>query len=495
MRVPEGAGTLQEFMAASGRSDTNPYGDSGLFGGGVNFTNSMTPKQIADVNQLAYNQYLGLVSGRGTQRGGQGEFVPGYAPALKIGSNTPSGRVVAAPTQPKQGGIADFFNLSPTLGILRSLFGRGNIPRTLDDGGVDYSTEGIETLDAAPVLKPGEAAAPAPSFTLASAQNQDNNSLFNLGGFIENLPKTGVGRFVDQVQERFKVGPGSFGLDFNPEKRQVGLNYKIQIAQQDPQAFARDQALANQNRTQLEYPEGVERRSLYEGLASPGTGLRLEDLVGPNKVADLSDLSDSASFGNPYAGTTGAFVPKRIEIAPDGKLIEVPVGFDKGGEVVNFSAVDFSQEGEGIEGLFSQEELDRQERIASAERQPDGSLLAPDGTPIDNLRFATPEEVDIGAYNHQQHLESMLSYHQKERDKPRPFQYMAEQIRQKIYHQEKVDDLQKRLEQFQGMRGAAVANYRDYIKAGGLPLMVNTETTPYFASFPETLLNFRATNP
>lgn len=188
MRVPEGAGTLQEFMAASGRSDTNPYGDSGLFGGGADFTNSMTPGQIDDVNRLAYNQYLGLVSGRGTQRGGIGDFIPGYAPALKIGSNTPSGRVVAAPTQPKQGGIADFFNLSPTLGILRSFFGRGNIPRTLDDSGVDYSTEGIETLDAAPVLKPGEAAAPALSPTLVSAQNNEN--LFGLERFM--VPDGGV---------------------------------------------------------------------------------------------------------------------------------------------------------------------------------------------------------------------------------------------------------------------------------------------------------------
>ena len=50
IKAPEGAGTLQEFMAASGRSDTNPYGDSGLFGGRTNVTNRMTPKQIADIN-------------------------------------------------------------------------------------------------------------------------------------------------------------------------------------------------------------------------------------------------------------------------------------------------------------------------------------------------------------------------------------------------------------------------------------------------------------
>ena len=164
------------------------FGDAGIFGARANFSNIMTPGQIDDDNRLAYNQYLGLVSGRGTQRGGIGDFIPGYAPALKIGSNTPRGRVVAAPTQPKQGGIADLFNLSPTLGILRSFFGRGNIPRTLDDSGVDYSTEGIETLDAAPVLKPGEAAARALSPTLVSAQNNEN--LFGLERFM--VPDGGV---------------------------------------------------------------------------------------------------------------------------------------------------------------------------------------------------------------------------------------------------------------------------------------------------------------
>ena len=240
MRVPEGAGTFQEFMAASGRSDTNPYGGSGLFGGGVNFTNSMTPGQIDDVNRLAYNQYLGLVSGRGTQRGGQGEFVPGYAPALKIGSNTPRGRVVAAPTQPEQGGgIADFFKLSPTLGLLKGLFSSGDIPRTLDDGGVDYSTEGIETLDAAPVLQPGEAApivAPAvgaqqPSgFILASTMPRKDNGIFNLPlDQLRKIPETGIGGFVERGKDGFQVGPGKLKPEFNVKDGSFGLTYKIAI--------------------------------------------------------------------------------------------------------------------------------------------------------------------------------------------------------------------------------------------------------------------------
>lgn len=274
----------QEFLQSSGRSSTNPFGDAGVFGGGVNFSGIMTPRQIEDVNRLAYNQYLGLVSGRGTQRGGIGDFIPGYAPALKIGSNTPKGRVVAAPTQPKQGGI---FSLSPMIGILRNLFGGGNTLRALDDGGVDYNAEGIETLDVSPLEKQFKYKETTPGYDTLAGEN-----LFNLGPFV-------------------------------------------QVAQQDSEAFAQAQALADQDRIQLEYPEGVERRSLYEGLAPTARGLTLGDIAGPTKNTDLSDLSDSANFGDPYTTTvgpdgaliTGDFVPKRVEIGPDGKLIEVPVGF------------------------------------------------------------------------------------------------------------------------------------------------------------------------
>ena len=393
--TPEGAGTFQDFLAATGRSNTNPYGDAGLFGARANLSNSMTPRQIEDVNRLAYNQYLGLVSGRGTQRGGIGDFIPGYAPALKLGSNTPRGRVVAAPTQPKQGGI---FSLSPTLGILRNLFGRGNILRTLDDGGVDYSAEGIETLD----VSPSEGTTPG----YDSLAQED---LFNLGPFVR-------------------------------------------VAQQDPKAFAQAQALADQDRTQLEYPEGVERRSLYEGLASPATGLRLSDIVGPTRNTELSDLSDSASFGNPYAGTTGAFVPKRIEITPDGKLIEVPVGFDKGGEVP------------AGEGLFSKEELARQDRIASAEPQPDGSM--PD---VDSLRFATQEEVDMGSYRHLQHLQDKFNYHMKAAQSPvttiagfLPFQANPAN---RVAHAEDAKMYRGMIEDFKDKRARAIVNYEAYIQA------------------------------
>ncbi len=484
--LPAGAMTRDEYMEATGRTVKDPYGftkgaiGQGLeslarsFGGsGLDYSGIQSLALRNAVIDRAYDKYLNPTDMQGNLR----QFKPNEI-ALLTDPATGARFPAIAQAVPRDLGV---LGLLPGSGLAQMLAGPKTELVPMEDSFIDTG----DVREAATNIQP----------TFISANYEDNpllNILRNLPKrTLQNVPEGGI----NQNRGGIQIGPGTLQPRVDPENRSIGLTYKIPIAQQDPQALARDQALADQNRTQLEYPEGVERRSLYEGLASPATGLRLSDIVGPTRNTELSDLSDSASFGNPYAGTTGAFVPKRVEIAPDGKLIEVPVGFDKGGEVVNFSAVDFSQEGEGIEGLFSQEELDRQERIAAAEQQSDGSLLAPDGTPIDNLRFATPEEVDIGAYNHQQHLESMLRYHQKERDKPRPFKFMANQIQEKIYHQNKVDELQKRVEEFQGMRGAAVANYRDYIKAGGLPLMVNTETTPYFASFPETLLNFRATTP
>jgi hypothetical protein len=317
--TPKGALSFQDFLSATGRSDQDPYGSSrGTIASGLSklgtldYRNNLSSGIINALNLQAYNKYIN------PQPDGQMQsFRPGDLAFIDGRTQ----RAVRAPSTAE--GIMRFM---PTARMLQGLF---NPSVEFEPVGQGPATRGSRrppsALGPTSTLQPGEA---APSgFILASAQPRDNRSLLDVEGFIENLPRTGVGRFFDQVQEKFKAGPGIFGLEFDSDKRQIGLNYKIPIAQQDPQAFARDQALANQNRTQLEYPEGVERRSLYEGLASPATGLRLSDIVGPTRNTELSDLSDSASFGNPYAGTTGAFVPKRIEITPDGKLIEIPVGF------------------------------------------------------------------------------------------------------------------------------------------------------------------------
>ena len=156
---------------------------------------------------------------------------------------------------------------------------------------------------------------------------------------------TFLGNIINR--DGYKIGPGRLEPTIDPQNKNFGFNYKIDIAQQDPQAFARDQALADQNMAQLEYPtiedrgslygrsfeRPVRQRSLYEGLAKPMYGITLEDIAGPNPIVDLSDLKDSASRGNPYAGTTGAFVPQRIQVDAQGRVTEVPVGFGAGGIV------------------------------------------------------------------------------------------------------------------------------------------------------------------
>ena len=220
---------FEEFKKATGRSDTNPYGDAGLFGSGADYSNNMSQGQIDRVNRQAYNQYLGLVSGRGTQRGGEGDFIPGYAPALKLGSETPSGTVVAAPNQPEpaMGGILNFL---PGVGMLQRLFGGSNTPRVLDDGGVTYSTEGIETL-MSPSTAPAETSNIARSPTLISAQPRKNNKFtvpFNLDQVLRDVPKSGIGRFIEKGG--FQLGPGTLKPEFNMKDKSFGLTFKMPIA-------------------------------------------------------------------------------------------------------------------------------------------------------------------------------------------------------------------------------------------------------------------------
>ena len=117
----------------------------------------------------------------------------------------------------------------PTTRMLQGLF---NPSVEFEPVGQGPATRGSRrppsALGPTSALQPGEA---APSgFILTSAQPRDNRSLLDVEGFIENLPRTGIGRFFDPVQKKFKAGPGIFGLEFDSNKRQVGVNYKIPIS-------------------------------------------------------------------------------------------------------------------------------------------------------------------------------------------------------------------------------------------------------------------------
>lgn len=297
---------FEEFKKATGRSDTNPYGDAGLFGSGADYSNNLSQGQIDKVNRQAYNQYLGLVSGRGTQRGGQGDFIPGYAPALKLGSETPGGTVVAAPNQPEpaMGGILNFL---PGVGMLQRLFGGSNTLRTLDDGGVNYSTEGIETL-MTPSAAPMETSNLALSPTLISAQPRKNNKFtvpFNLDQVLRDVPKTGIGRFIERGG--FQLGPGTLKPEFNVKDRSFGLTFKMPIA-------------ANPNFSLPPNPK-TETDAEFEARMDRKYGASMDDLINRAQIEKyLEKQSDVGVYTPPVqrpSYTEGTLLPDRREVMPE----------------------------------------------------------------------------------------------------------------------------------------------------------------------------------
>jgi hypothetical protein len=120
------------------------------------------------------------------------------------------------------------------IGILRNLFGGGNTLRALDDGGVDYNAEGIETLDEVlpSVEKPVPgydtlSGGPQPSgFMLAS---NESNNIFNLPFNLQNVPKTGIGRFIEENEDGFQFGPGKIMPEVDTKNQRFGLTYKVAI--------------------------------------------------------------------------------------------------------------------------------------------------------------------------------------------------------------------------------------------------------------------------
>ena len=93
------------------------------------------------------------------------------------------------------------------------------------------------------------------------------------------------------------------------------------------------------NTPEQEY-ETLPRADLYEGFPDSSYGITIKDIE--KGTASLSDLQDEAETGNPYAGTSGNFVPQQYEIV-DGKVIANPVGFDDGGAVEGIMSVDLSK--------------------------------------------------------------------------------------------------------------------------------------------------------
>lgn len=152
----------------------------------------------------------------------------------------------------------------------------------------------------------------------------------------------------------------------------------------------------------------------------------------------------------------------------------------------NFGSFGFADGGnpvaEGVGSLYSFAE--------------DGSMSGPNA---DSMRYATAEEVDIGSYKHLQDLQDKFNYHMEAAQSPvtmiggvAPAQ-ADPNVR--IAHAKDAEMYRDMIEDFKDKRARAIVNYEDYLKAGGLPLYVNTEKGAYFSGFPDALVNFREAKP
>ena len=190
-----------------------------------------------------------------------------------------------------------------------------------------------------------------------------------------------------------------------------------------------------------DYEFSADRGSPYEGLAESSTGM--------TDVEVLPMLEDGMLFPNSISGKTGSNVPVRVERDADGGITTVPIGFQEGGDVP---------------------------------LSDDGSLPG-----VDDLRFATLQEVEEGSYRHLQNLQRMLSENLAAAQSPVsdaggfPVQASPEVRRMQF---EEAARLREEIDDFANRRARALQNYPE----SSTKLYVKEGETPYFRSLPDALV-------
>ena len=192
---------------------------------------------------------------------------------------------------------------------------------------------------------------------------------------------------------------------------------------------------------EFEFEQSTDRASPYEGLAEPQYPM--------SDVEAFETFQDGKMFQNTIFGKTGTFVPRRVEQDADGGITTVPIGFQEGGDVP---------------------------------LSDDGSLPG-----VDDLRFATLQEVEEGSYRHLQNLQRMFSENLAAAQSPVsdaggfPVQAAPDNRR---YHFEEAARLREEIEDFANRRALALQNYPE----SSIKLYVKEGETPYFRSLPDALV-------
>ena len=253
---------LQNFMQETGRTDTDPYGYSGMFyesgknrllgrEGGRFGNEGLTQTAIDNINRLAYDQYLGLVSGEGYRKGGKGDPVPGYAPALKIGSVVPGGTVQLAPQPEPAGALGAIGSYLKGGGIVGQLLGGGNRPRVFQPDEapaqslLQKANEKANEISNQPKINGGITGAPIDNTPVQSAPVQDIPGMYQTVG----LDALGSSQYLPPALQDMLMRAGKLARDGGPS---IGGNlgeggYKIKI---DP--FGQDKSIQFNYKTPLQ---------------------------------------------------------------------------------------------------------------------------------------------------------------------------------------------------------------------------------------------------
>ena len=324
---------FDKFKAMTGRSDTNPYGDAGMFGSRADYSRTMSPRQIDQINRMAFEQARGLTSGEGYQGRGMDSPQPGYAPALKIGENIPGGTVQRA--TPRGTGLGSFFKDGGFLGAFLSDIG-GREPRKFVPLGSDGDALDAVNYGSVPNPAAVRAARPAPRPYNAAEMLQNNmpiaNPVIETGGSFGVAPMEAIANPGGQAYE----GPVADMVDMTlPTPRPTNVAELLDLRDRAQRTTAAvDNAIANVGQAlDRDYSPGLAaetRENVMDAILADQVRDRnfrtVENLVG--RAAADSQIRQAAadSLANQEAMAREARRMQEINNPPGDPLIELPPG-------------------------------------------------------------------------------------------------------------------------------------------------------------------------
>lgn len=314
---------FDKFKAMTGRSDTNPYGDDGMFGSRADYSRNMSPRQIDQINRMAFEQAQGLISGEGYQGSGMDSPQPGYAPALGIGDYIPGGTVQRA--KPRGTGLGSFFKDGGFLGAFLSDIG-GREPRKFvpfrDDG------DALDAVNYNSVPNPAavRAAQQAPQPYNAAEMLQNNmpiaNPVIETGGSFGVAPIEAIANPGGQAYE----GPVADMVDMTlPTPRPTNVAELLDLRDRAQRTTAAvDNAIANVGQTlDRDYspgPSAETRENVMDAI--------LADQVRDRNLRTVQNLVGGAAADSLANQEAMARRMQEINNPPGDPLIGLPAGTD-----------------------------------------------------------------------------------------------------------------------------------------------------------------------